>query len=82
MRFRARSLFISPAIAVLLAGTAALADDAPAAPEAKPEAQAPQTKPDDPPQTPAEARADLYARLAASKDADETAGLITLLLHS
>jgi tetratricopeptide (TPR) repeat protein len=83
MRFRAQSLFISPAIAVILAGTAALADDAPAAPQAKPEAQVPQTKPDDTaPQTPAEARADLYARLATSKDADETAGLITLLLHA
>ena len=33
-------------------------------------------------QTPAEARADLYARLAAAKDADETAGIITLLLHA
>jgi len=83
MRFCARSVFISPAIAVLLAGAAAFADDAPAAPQAKPEAQVPQTKPDDAaPQTPAEARADLYARLAASKDADETAGIITLLLHA
>jgi len=83
MRFCARSVFISPAIAVLLAGAAAFADDAPAAPQAKPEAQVPQTKPDDAaPQTPEEARADLYARLAASKDADETAGIITLLLHA
>jgi tetratricopeptide (TPR) repeat protein len=50
-------------------------------PEAK---ETPQTKPDEqaPPQTPAEARADLYARLAAAKDADETAGIITLLLHA
>jgi tetratricopeptide (TPR) repeat protein len=83
MRLRAQSLFISLAVAVLLAGAPALADDAQVAPQANPEAQAPQTKPDDPPaQTPAEARADLYARLAASKDADETAGLITLLLHT
>ena len=29
----------------------------------------------------AEERADLYTRLAASKDADETAGIITRLLH-
>jgi tetratricopeptide (TPR) repeat protein len=83
MRLRAQSLFLSLAVAVLLAGAPALADDAQVAPQANPEAQAPQTKPDDPPaQTPAEARADLYARLAASKDADETAGLITLLLHT
>jgi tetratricopeptide (TPR) repeat protein len=83
MRLRAQSLFISLAVAVVLAGAPALADDAQVAPQANPEAQAPQTKPDDPPaQTPAEARADLYARLAASKDADETAGLITLLLHT
>jgi tetratricopeptide (TPR) repeat protein len=83
MRLRAQSLFISLAVAVLLAGAPALADDAQIAPQANPEAQALQTKPDDPaPQTPAEARADIYARLAASKDADETAGLITLLLHT
>ena len=83
MRLRARSLFISLAITALLAGAAARADDAPPAPEVKPEAQTPKAKPDDqPPQTPAEARADLYARLAASKDADETAGIITLLLHA
>jgi tetratricopeptide (TPR) repeat protein len=51
--------------------------------EGEPPAKAePQAKPDEPPpQSPAEARADLYARLAASKDADETAGIITLLLH-
>ena len=89
MRLRAHSLFISLAIAVLLAGAPALADDTQAAPQAKPDAQAepqseaPQTKQDEPPpQTPAEARADLYARLAAAKDPDETAGIITLLLHA
>jgi tetratricopeptide (TPR) repeat protein len=83
MRLRAQSLFLSLAVAVLPAGAPALADDAQVAPQANPEAQAPQAKPDDPaPQTPAEARADIYARLAASKDADETAGLITLLLHT
>jgi tetratricopeptide (TPR) repeat protein len=31
------------------------------------------------PQTPSELRADLYARLAASTDADETEGLVTLM---
>ena len=46
-------------------------------------AEAPQAKHDEaPPKTPAEERADLYARLAAAKDADETSGIITLLLHS
>ncbi|HEY1453840.1 MAG TPA: tetratricopeptide repeat protein [Roseiarcus sp.] len=73
---------MSLTMAVLLAGAPAFAADGPTAPEAKPEAQAPQTKPDEPPQTPAEARADLYARLAAAKDADETAGIITLLLRA
>ena len=91
MRIRARSPIIGLAAAVLLAGAgaAAFASDAPLAAQAgpdgpaKPETHAPQTKTDEPsPQTPAEARADLYARLAASKDADETAGLITLLLHT
>jgi tetratricopeptide (TPR) repeat protein len=82
MRLYARSLSMSLTTAVLLAGAPAVADDSPSAPEAKPEAQAPQTKPDEPPQTPAEARADLYARLAGAKDADETAGIITLLLRA
>ena len=70
-------------------GAPAFADDTSAAPQvtpgdlAKPDAEAPQTKPDEPPpQTPAEARADLYARLAAAKDGDETAGIITLLLRA
>ena len=53
------------------------------APEATPDGPAPQAKQDEAaPKTPAEQRAELYARLAASKDADETAGIITLLLHS
>ena len=89
MRLRAHSLFASLAIAAFLAAAPGLADDAPLAPQgkpqdlAKPDGQAPQAKPDEPPpQTPAEARADLYARLAAAKDADETAGIITLLLHA
>src|SRR5271170_2854162 len=83
MRLHARSLFISLTAAVLLAGAPAFADGTPTAPEAKPEAGASPAKPDEPPpQSAAEARADLYARLAASKDADETAGIITLLLHS
>jgi tetratricopeptide (TPR) repeat protein len=83
MRLRAQSLLGSLAMAVLVAGAPAFADDAPAQPQAKPESQAPQTKADEPPpQTPEEVRADLYARLAAAKDADETAGIITLLLRA
>jgi tetratricopeptide (TPR) repeat protein len=51
--------------------------------QAEPEAQPPQAKEETPPpQTPEQARADLYARLAAAKDADETAGIITLLLRA
>ncbi len=83
MRSGARSLLISLAIAGFLAGAPAWASDPSTAPEAKPEGQASQAKQDEPPpKTPAEERSDLYARLAASKDADETAGIITLLLHS
>ncbi len=90
MRHPARFLFASLAIAAFLAGALAWADEPPTAPEAQPDAQAPQAQPDapqakqdaPPPKTPAEERADLYARLADSKDADETAGIITRLLHS
>jgi tetratricopeptide (TPR) repeat protein len=81
MRYPARFLFASLAIAAFLAGASAWADEPPAAREAQPDA--PQAKQDEPPpKTPAEERADLYARLADSKDADETAGIITRLLHS
>ena len=83
MRRLAHSLFASLAIAAFLAGASAWADEPPTGPEAKPDAQAPQAKQDEPkPKTPAEERADLYARLAAAKDADETSGIITRLLHS
>ena len=83
MRRPAHSLLTSLAIAAFLAGASAWAQEPPTAPEAAPDAQAPQTKPDEPPpKTAAEERADLYARLAASKDADETGGIITRLLHS
>jgi tetratricopeptide (TPR) repeat protein len=92
MRHSAKSFFASVAIATLLTGGVPRADelspapqdtpDSQAAPD-KPDSQAPQAKKDEPPpKTPAEERADLYARLAASKDADETEGVITLLLHS
>ena len=58
--------------AVLAAGSGALADDEVRRDEPKAEAPAPQT--------PSETRADIYARLAASKDSDETEGLVGLLL--
>jgi tetratricopeptide (TPR) repeat protein len=90
MRHPAKSV-VGLAVAVLLAGGQIRAaelspapqdqPDSQAAPD-KPDAQAPQAKKDQPPpKTPAEERADLYARLAASKDADETSGIITRLLH-
>jgi tetratricopeptide (TPR) repeat protein len=92
MRHPARALFASLAIAAFLAAASAWADEPSAAPEATPDAQAPQAEPDGPPpqakkdepppKTPAEERAELYTRLAASKDADETSGIITRLLHN
>ena len=83
MRHPARPFFASLAIAAFLAGASAWADEPPAAPQDKPDRQAPQAKHDEPPpKTPAEERAELYTRLAASKDADETSGIITRLLHN
>ena len=83
MRRPAHSVLLGLAIAILSAGAPAWAAEPPTAPEAKPDGQAPEAKQDQPPpKTPAEERADLYARLADSKDADETAGIITRLLHS
>jgi tetratricopeptide (TPR) repeat protein len=83
MRRPANSLLASLAVIAILAGAPAWAADLSTAPEAQPDGQAPQAKQDEPPpKTPAEERADLYARLAASKDAEETEGIIGLLLHS
>jgi tetratricopeptide (TPR) repeat protein len=83
MRRPAQSLFASLTVAAILAGAPVWAAAPSTAPEANPDGQAPPVKQDEPPpKTPAEERADLYARLAASKDADETAGIITRLLHS
>ena len=91
MRHPGRALFAGLAIVTFLAGASAWADEPAAAPqdtpdgpapEAKPDGPAPQAKKDEPPpKTPAEERAELYTRLAASKDADETSGIITRLLH-
>jgi tetratricopeptide (TPR) repeat protein len=83
MRRTANSLLAPLAVIGVLAGVPAWAADPSTAPDAKPDGQAPQAKQDEPPpKTPAEERADLYARLAASKDADETEGIIGRLLHS
>src|SRR5580693_159009 len=83
MRRRANSLLASLAVIGALAGPPAWAADPSTAPDAEPDGQAPQAKKDEPPpKTPAEERANLYARLAASKDADETEGIIGRLLHS
>src|SRR5580693_8804202 len=83
MRRPANSLLASLAVIGVLAGAPARAAEQATAPDAEPNGQAPQAKQNEPPpKTPAEERADLYARLAVSKDADETAGIITLLLHS
>ena len=81
MRHPARALFASLAIAAFLAGASAWPDGPQAAPQDTPDRQSPEAKHDEPPpKTPAEERADLYTRLAASKDADETGGIITRLL--
>ena len=83
MRHPARALFASLAIAAFLAGASAWADEPPAAPQDNSDGQAPEAKHDEPaPKTPADERAELYTRLAASKDADETSGIITRLLHN
>jgi tetratricopeptide (TPR) repeat protein len=83
MRRPANSLLASLAVIGALAGAPAWAAEPSTAPDAVPDGQSPQSKQDEPPaKTPAEERADLYARLAASKDADETEGIIGRLLHS
>jgi tetratricopeptide (TPR) repeat protein len=92
MRHSAKSFVACLAIAVLLTvGPARPAEpliapqdksDIQAPPDKSDGQQAPQAKQDEPPKTPAQDRADLYARLADAKDADETSGIISRLLHS
>jgi tetratricopeptide (TPR) repeat protein len=83
MRDSANALFASLVVAAFVAGASACAAEATTAPDGLPDVQAPQAKKAEPPEkTPAEERADLYARLAASKDADETGGIIPRLLQS
>jgi|SRR5579872_1625916 len=80
---RSTCLFASLTAAVILAGASAWAADPSTAPKANPDSPAAQAKQDEPkPKTPAEERGALYARLAASKDADETEGIVGRLLHS
>jgi tetratricopeptide (TPR) repeat protein len=76
MRRRATALFAALMLAAAPAATCVRAGETQTTP-AKPE-----TKDAPAPQTPAEIRAELYDRLAASKDADETDGIIDLLLAS
>jgi tetratricopeptide (TPR) repeat protein len=83
MRRSTQCLFASLTAAVIVFAAPAWAADLSTAPTAKPDSAAPQAKQDEPkPKTLAEERADLYARLAASKDADETEGIVRLLLRS
>ncbi len=82
MRRSTKSFFVGLAAVGFLAGAPGWAADGEAQSQAATAGQTPRTKPDAPqPKTPAEERADLYARLAASRDADETAGLVNRLLH-
>jgi tetratricopeptide (TPR) repeat protein len=83
MRRLTHVLLAGLATAVFVAGAAAWAADPSTAPTANPDSPAPHAKQDEPkPKTPAEERAELYARLAASKDADETEGIVGRLLSS
>jgi tetratricopeptide (TPR) repeat protein len=83
MRRLSHVLLTGLAAAVILAGAPAWAADLSTAPKANPASPAPQAKQDEPkPKTLAEERAELYARLAASKDADETEGIVGRLLRS
>ena len=60
--------------ALSAAGVARAAEPGPPEKDAEPQTQSPQ------PPSPAEMRAEIYARLAASKDPDETEGLVGLLV--
>jgi tetratricopeptide (TPR) repeat protein len=83
MRHFAHVLLTGLAAAVIMAGAPARAADLSTAPKANPDSPAPQAKKDEPkPKTLAEERAELYARLATSKDADETEGIVGRLLRS
>jgi tetratricopeptide (TPR) repeat protein len=75
MRLRTARLILALAVAAFSAVGSARAAPAPPPPKtAQPQFDEPA------PPTPSEIRAELYARLAASKDADETEGIIDLLM--
>jgi tetratricopeptide (TPR) repeat protein len=76
----AHFLLASLTALAVLAGAPARAADPSSPPEAGQGPQAKQVEPK--PKTPAEERAELYARLAGSKDADETEGVVRRLLRS
>ena len=73
MRLCAASLFVAFTVAAVPADAGARASDTPAD-QPKPQAESPV------PPSPAEMRAEIYERLSASKDADETEGLVGLLV--
>jgi tetratricopeptide (TPR) repeat protein len=77
MRPRAAFFLAALTLIALAANGRARADDAPPAPGKSPKEQA-----EPAPKSAQEVRAELYARLAVSKDSDETDGLIGLLLSS
>ena len=74
MKLSATCLLITLATPTFSGVFAAHAEESP---QHKPQAEA-----STPPQTPAELRSEIYSRLAASKDSDETEGLVGLLLAS
>jgi len=72
---RASSVVVALTFAALsAAGMARAAEPGPAEKDAKPQTESAQ------PPSPAEMRAEIYARLAASKDPDESEGLVGLLV--
>jgi tetratricopeptide (TPR) repeat protein len=83
MKRRAAPLSIVATIAGLMASVGARADERAETPELAPQSKQETSKQEAPAeQTPAAERAELYERLRAAKDADETAGLVGLLLHT
>ena len=75
MRHSAAFLIAALTVAALTVVSAArAAEPAPSGKEAKPQAESAR------PPSPSEMRAEIYARLAASKDRDETEGLVGLLV--
>jgi tetratricopeptide (TPR) repeat protein len=73
MRLRAASLFVALTVAAFSADAVARAAETPTD-HPKPQVENPV------PPSPAEMRAEIYERLSASKDADETEGLVGLLV--